>query len=206
MRISFGIAVAVAALCCGIFGSQTQAQSVYAKHLRDGYGFGVGNSYGFSVGQGGGFRIPGGSVFGGGFVVSNPREDVPYFAKYPPVYYNGIIARPYGISPYAAPPGIVPVEMMTMPAAEPIVITNPHVIPPATTPADVPAQVPPAGDNLTPSKPLIEDQPISDSANTIAPVSTGNRPLAQIRRNGQRIVNPFQTRISQVISSDLNSK
>lgn len=206
MRISVGIAVAVAALCCGMFTSQTQAQSVYAKHLRDGYGFGVGNSYGFSVGQGGGFRIPGGSVFGGGFVVSNPREDVPYFAKYPPVYYNGIIARPYGVSPYAAPPGIVPVEMMQMPAAEPIIITNPHVVPPASVPSDVPAQTPPAGDGSSPSKPLIEDRPAGDSTSNVAPVSTGTRSMAQFRRPGQRIVNPFSSRLTQALSSDLNSK
>lgn len=48
----------------------------------------------------------------------------PYFAQYPPVYYNGIISRPYGISPYAAPPGIAPVEM-GFPVVEPQAIHNP---------------------------------------------------------------------------------
>ncbi len=49
----------------------------------------------------------------------------PYFAQYPPVYYNGIISRPYGISPYAAPPGIMPVEM-TIPMVIPQAIQNPY--------------------------------------------------------------------------------
>lgn len=39
-----------------------------------------------------------------------PREDLPYFAKFPPVYYGDLVRRPYGFSPYALPPGIEPVE------------------------------------------------------------------------------------------------
>ena len=39
------------------------------------------------------------------------REQPPYFAQFPPVYYSHVVKRPYGISPYAAPAGIAPVEM-----------------------------------------------------------------------------------------------
>lgn len=51
----------------------------------------------------------------------------PYFAEFPPVYYNGIVRRPYGISPYAAPAGVLPVELRYQPEnARPAVISNPH--------------------------------------------------------------------------------
>jgi hypothetical protein len=206
MRFSLSIAVVAVALCCGMFAGQTQAQSVYAKHLRDGYGFGVGNSYGFRVGQGGGFTIPGGSIFGGGFIVSNPREDVPYFAKFPPVYYNGIIARPYGISPYAAPPGIMPVEMMPMPAAEPIVITNPHVvpgnnqIPQINVPSGNTVPVPAGSDQLPADKPLIEPGPATAPAGG-AMLGTPSRSTVVVRRQNQRIVNPHRVHVSQSSAS-----
>lgn len=59
---------------------------------------------------------------GGGLLERS--EDLPYFAKFPPVYYSGKVKRPYGISPYAAPPGIVPTEMQNAPVAEKI--TNPY--------------------------------------------------------------------------------
>lgn len=52
------------------------------------------------------------------------REKPPYFATFPPVYYSGVVKRPYGVSPYAAPSGIAPVEMYS-PVAAPISITNP---------------------------------------------------------------------------------
>ena len=52
------------------------------------------------------------------------REQPPYFAKFPPVYYSHIVKRPYGVSPYAAPAGIAPVELgIGMPI--PISVNNP---------------------------------------------------------------------------------
>jgi len=42
--------------------------------------------------------------------LSSPREDLPFFAKFPPVYYGDMVRRPYGFSPYALPPGIEPIE------------------------------------------------------------------------------------------------
>ena len=65
------------------------------------------------------------------------REKPPYFATFPPVYYSNIVKRPYGVSPYAAPSGIVPVEMLG-PAPAPVSITNPffnNEVSPAKAPA-----------------------------------------------------------------------
>jgi hypothetical protein len=63
----------------------------------------------------------------GGFYRPIPREQPPYFAQFPPVYYSHIVPRPYGVSPYAVPPGIAPIEM-SIPVAipHPATIKNPH--------------------------------------------------------------------------------
>jgi hypothetical protein len=55
-----------------------------------------------------------------------PREHLPHFALYPPVYYSLPVARSYGYSPFAYPPGYTtpPVEC---PAAAPVTIPNPFV-------------------------------------------------------------------------------
>jgi hypothetical protein len=92
---------------------------VQAQIFDQGYQFGAGlQAAGY--GNFGGFR-------------SIPREQPPYFAQFPPVYYSRIVPRPYGISPYAAPAGIMPVEM-SVPMPCPTIISNPHVIP--ATPAE----------------------------------------------------------------------
>lgn len=57
---------------------------------------------------------------GGRVIAPNP----PYFALHPPVYYEGIVKRPYGISPFAAPPGVLPVEMTVK--VEPKTVLNPY--------------------------------------------------------------------------------
>ena len=36
---------------------------------------------------------------------NQPR--IPYYALYPPVYYSYPVARPYGFSPFAYPPGVM---------------------------------------------------------------------------------------------------
>ena len=62
----------------------------------------------------------------GGFGFQLPREQPPYFAKFPPVYYSHAVKRPYGVSPYAAPAGVMPVEMtMPRPISKPLVVNNP---------------------------------------------------------------------------------
>ena len=71
-----------------------------------------------------GYRFGSGLRFSRGFCGGcyTPREQPPYFAKYPPVYYSGKVSRPYGISPYAAPPGVAPVEMSV---PQPVTVKNP---------------------------------------------------------------------------------
>jgi hypothetical protein len=74
----------------------------------------------------------------------------PYFALYPPVYYSHHVARPYGYSPFAYPPGIMTPESRREPRQEPepaasrapLRIVNPYVVqteeipaPPAPQPA-----------------------------------------------------------------------
>lgn len=92
--------------------SDLQAQNVYGRTYGEGYGFGLGCQAPFFVGN---------------FGYVRPSEELPYFAKFPPVYYSHIVPRPYGVSPYAAPPGIVPTEYMVQPMTQPEVIRNPYV-------------------------------------------------------------------------------
>ena len=77
----------------------------------------------------GGFPYPGAfqQGFSGFGNLGFDREQPPYFAKFPPVYYSHAVKRPYGVSPYAAPAGVVPVELThALPRANPVVIDNPH--------------------------------------------------------------------------------
>lgn len=73
------------------------------------------NSSGFGFGVG--INQAGAGAFGGGRGIFGPFNSVrrfeqpPFFARFPPVYYSHIVRRPYGISPFAAPPGIAPVEL-----------------------------------------------------------------------------------------------
>ena len=59
-------------------------------HAQNGYGLGF-----FNYGDGG-YGI-------------NYRQP-PYYALYPPVYYSYPVARPYGYSPFAYPPGVLTPE------------------------------------------------------------------------------------------------
>ena len=127
--MKFRIALSlVAALAMTLF---TFADSASAQ--RPGYDFGIGFGYardfdGFNRGFAGRRAIVGRGLagFGGSFRAVN-NYDIPYFALHPPVYYSGqIVPRAYGVSPFAAPPGIRPVEM-SMPA--PKIINNPYVNP-----------------------------------------------------------------------------
>lgn len=118
------MALAIAAFAViSMNGSSAQAQD-YSR----GYGFGAG--FGFGQGQSGFNRNSNrrggiGPIFGLGRIGFSPREEEPpFFAKYPPVYYSHIVRRPYGISPFAAPPGIAPVEL-SVPAVQPVTIDNP---------------------------------------------------------------------------------
>ncbi len=50
---------------------------------------------------------------------------LPYFALYPPVYYSQSVPRPYGYSPFALPPGVLPVEPVAAPEVKSAMIINP---------------------------------------------------------------------------------
>ena len=81
--------------------------SANAQINSSGFGFGVG------VNQAGGAAFGGRRGFGFLGPINSVRrfEQPPYFARFPPVYYSHIVRRPFGISPFAAPPGIAPVEL-----------------------------------------------------------------------------------------------
>ena len=51
------------------------------------------------------------------------QQELPYYAKYPPVYYSYPVARTYGYSPFAYPPGYATPDMQPAPAE----IINPYV-------------------------------------------------------------------------------
>ena len=50
-------------------------------------------------------------------------EHIPYFSLHPPVYYSRPVARTYGWSPWAYPPGVLTPAV----TCEPAIIDNPHV-------------------------------------------------------------------------------
>lgn len=103
MKNSIALAVAIVAIAI------VAAPEANAQTFNQGFLFGSG------INAAGGSRCCGGGV--------RP----PYFAEFPPVHYSGIVRRPYGISPYAAPAGVEPVEMRYQSqAVEPTVISNPH--------------------------------------------------------------------------------
>jgi hypothetical protein len=63
--------------------------------------------------------------------VGYSQQRVPYFALYPPVYYNGIVPRSYGQSPFAYP-AIPPTTeaagaQTAPPQPAPLRIINPYV-------------------------------------------------------------------------------
>lgn len=127
-KLFFAVAVAAVAL----FASEQAS----AQGYRNGYQFGTG------VNQSVGGRHC--NAWGGGFFAGFNQIGIldrvqapPYFAQFPPVYYSGIVRRPYGISPYAAPPGIAPVELQHQAIeVSPITIRNPYID--NTTPASGP--------------------------------------------------------------------
>lgn len=116
----------------------------YSAHAQvDGYRFGVG--LGYSGFDGNRFDNRFQRNFFGIPIAPTPRIDQPpFFALYPPVYYSqDIIPRPYGVSPFAAPPGINPVEMG---GAYPMHQVNPYYVEPNVEP-NPDGQLPPKEDN-----------------------------------------------------------
>ena len=80
------------------------------------------------------------AFFGNGLYNSSSTLPPPYYAIFPPVYYSFPVARPYGYSPFAYPPGYITPEGEPVPAKE---IANPYVPrKPASKTADRTAAVP----------------------------------------------------------------
>jgi hypothetical protein len=88
---------AVVAICLGLgcFASLSTAEAQW------GCGYGMWGSYGYNV---------------------YSQEDIPYFAKHPPVYYSRPVARSYGWSPFAYP------GYVTTPAAPVVHHSNPEMV------------------------------------------------------------------------------
>ncbi|MGC4002447.1 MAG: hypothetical protein QM811_04615 [Pirellulales bacterium] len=67
----------------------------------------------------------GGFGYGGNYAYATSRADLPpFYAMYPPVYYSQPVARTYGYSPFAYPPGTMTPEIVQ---EIPQTIVNPHV-------------------------------------------------------------------------------
>jgi len=62
---------------------------------------------------------------------------IPYYALHPPVYYSYPVARPYGYSPFAYPPGVMTPEL---PPPQAAILKNPFV-PSGRGPAVTPNRV-----------------------------------------------------------------
>jgi len=109
MKRILAIAFAVVAVTI-MTDSSANAQSNTA-----GFGFGIGLNQAGNVNRIGAATSSRSRNRGLGFIGSfnsvRRFEQPPHFARFPPVYYSHIVRRPYGISPYAAPPGIAPVEL-----------------------------------------------------------------------------------------------
>jgi len=99
MRLRLSMTLLAALACSGLTASDAQAQ----------YGLGCGGYGAWDVGR----------------LYRTLGDRVPYFAAYPPVYYSHPVARPYGYSPFAYPPGVRTPEVG--PAVEPMELINPHV-------------------------------------------------------------------------------
>lgn len=62
--------------------------------------------------------------YGYTFNYDNTHAYIPHFALYPPVYYSQPVARTYGYSPFAYPPGTKTPEIAE---PEPLVVPNKYV-------------------------------------------------------------------------------
>lgn len=108
-----------------------------------------------------GFGGFGGELFG--YELNGNENEIPYFALHPPVYYSYPVAHPYGDSPFANPPGLLP------PASDggPQMIVNPYATPEGSK--NGPSQTTPSNGttpNGTPAPPTPSgSSPINPPAN-----------------------------------------
>lgn len=111
------------AIACFVSLNATEARA-QGCGLQNGYNFGVGLGYNNYIGQ---------------LRTLAPHDRPPHFSLFPPVYYSDLITpRPYGISPFAAPPGIRPVELDVLVVPEPETVVNPYF---QSVPAGQPSQL-----------------------------------------------------------------
>lgn len=80
------------------------------------------NGLGLFGGGSGGYGL---GFFNYGNGLNGMNYHIPFYALYPPVYYSQPVARPYGYSPFAYPPGVATPN--TPPAAAQYL--NPYVPP-----------------------------------------------------------------------------
>ncbi len=93
---------------------------------------------------------------------NQPR--IPYYALYPPVYYSYPVARPYGFSPFAYPPGVMTPDVAPQPrAAE---YRNPYV--------PSPTQPKPAADKMATTGKMYFN-PFVEQASTAGSASLARR-------------------------------
>ena len=121
-----------------LFAAAALAATVFAPSAHAQYG-GGGGGYGW----GGGWPYN----FQSGIFGRTNAYNLPYFSLQPPVYYSHVVPRPYGFSPFATPPGMIPAEMLVAPA--PKMIENPHFNPEDKKPADEPTDAKPAAGRNT---------------------------------------------------------
>ncbi|MEX0678469.1 MAG: hypothetical protein WD063_15420 [Pirellulales bacterium] len=138
-RVSLWVAVGIL-LAAGFNASQASAQVLGPGA----YGLGFFN-YG-DTNYGGNYRIP-------------------YYALFPPVYYSYPVARPYGYSPFAYPPGTVTPEATQKVA--PVEYRNPFVPQRASSTGDKSASLPRMYDN-----PFVKR---AQTASTLASARQGER-------------------------------
>ena len=91
---------------CGVLLAGCMLTSTANAQFLSGGGYGLGF---FNYGQNDGFN----------------SNRIPYYALYPPVYYSYPVARPYGYSPFAYPPGTMTPQVS--PNAAAIEYRNPFV-------------------------------------------------------------------------------
>ncbi|REK15867.1 MAG: hypothetical protein DWQ37_08615 [Planctomycetota bacterium] len=98
----------------------------------------------------------------------NQGYRIPYYALFPPVYYSYPVARTYGYSPFAYPPGTITPEATAPKAA---VYINPYVPQPAKSTAEdktaaAPARKEPVWEDKVVSAPRVYYNPFVKSPQT----------------------------------------
>jgi hypothetical protein len=142
------------------------AESTYAFNKGGGGGRGFG---GRGCGRGGLGGFGGIGFLGGGGgcgwdiaeLYHQLYNNLPYFALHPPVYYSCPVARTYGYSPFAYPPGVMTPDINL--SAVPVTVNNPYAPavqnPAAATPSpDRAAAVRPAVEPLVIINPYVADR------------------------------------------------